>query len=691
MFIRHLLDLRREGRPKELRARLQALAVLLAAGGFALLGRIWVIQVVDGPRYAAMADGNHLKERELPAPRGSIYDADGQRIAEVRASYDLVVAPQDVDPPLPPGPPLPVEGAELPLEGDLPTRLSITTLAERLAPLLHDHTVEAIVARMPGAQAAARFHPVVLAEGLDPGELDRVMAHRAQLPGTWIQVRHRRHYPDGDLFSHVVGYLREVKKEELESLEVAYQGTEEGEAHYQPGDRIGKWGVEAAMEPYLKGRDGAYWVQVDVHGRELGRTRHLDTPGADYVNSIAHFLEKEVKPEVPGHDLHLSIRKDLQARARELMAGKSGAVVVLEVQTGRVLTLLNAPSFDPLVFSHPLSHEEWAALSEHPDHPLVDKALQGVYPPGSTWKMIVAAAVLGSGTWDENTVVHCNGGLAVGRRRFGCWKRSGHGTVSVHEALRESCDVYFYKAGLALDIDTVAAWAKAFGMGEPTGVGINSEKSGINPDKEWKVRRFRKKPQFGAWNPGDTASAVIGQGYTLATPMQLARMTATLANGGHLLEPQLVDRIVDGQGRVLTSPQTKELGAVDLNPRAFESIRRGMLAVVDEPGGTAYKQRIPELAYAGKTGTAQVVALGRVRNRKQLDHAWFVAYAPYEEPEIALTVLVENGEHGATAAAPVARAMIEAYFADRIAESKTSGRRIGAPRSPRSVARRDLP
>lgn len=669
MFIRQLLDLRRESRPKELRTRLQTLAVLIGVGCALILLRLWMLQVVEGAFFAQAAAGNHLKQRELPAPRGLIYDAEGARIAEVRPSYDLVAGPQDVD------------ASGTPIQGDesLATRLPIDLLADRLAPLLHEHLATEIVTRFEAARKDHPYDVVVLAEDLDPGELERVMARRASLPGTWIQVRHRRHYPNGDLFSHVVGYLREVRRDELAALRDRYRDTDRGEAYYQPGDRIGKWGVEAAHEEWLKGRDGAYWVQVDVHGRELGRTGQLDAPGADYVASIAHFLEKEVEPEAPGHDLRLSIRRDLQARAKELMAGHSGAVVMLEVQTGRILTLLNAPSFDPLVFSHPLSHEEWRALSQDPDHPLVDKALQGVYPPGSTWKMIVAAAVLGSGTWDETTTVHCNGGLSVGKRRFGCWKRSGHGTVSVHEALRESCDVYFYKAGLALDIDAVAEWARLYGMGTPTGVGINSEASGINPDKAWKLRRFRKRPQLAAWSPGDTASAVIGQGYTLATPMQLARMTAALANGGHVLRPQLVERIDDADGRVVWSASAEEISTVELAPRALRAIQRGMLAVVEEPGGTAHKQRLAQIAYAGKTGTAQVVALGRVRTKKQLDHAWFVAYAPFEDPEIALCVLVENGEHGSTAAAPVARAMIEAYFADRIADAAKRGERIGAP------------
>ncbi len=669
-FLRHLFDVRRESRPKEFHTRLRTLTGLVSLTLVAVLGRLWVLQVVHGKEYSAQAAGNHLKQREIPAPRGSIYDADGHRIAEVRASFDVAVGPQDVL----------AEDAPADAMGpwDLPRRLTIDALAARLSEVLPDRPKEAILERWAAQRKLNPWHPVVLVEDLNASELERVLAHRAHLPGAYVVTRHRRYYPDGSLFSHVVGYLREVRSDELVRLKERYRDVSEGEGYYQSGDRVGKWGIEAAHEDWLKGRDGAFWVQVDVHGRELGRSTARDIPGADYFRSIAHFLDQEVKPEEPGHDLHLCIRRDLQLRAAELMVGKSGSVVMLEVSTGRVLALLNAPAFDPDIFSRPLSQEAWKQLSEDPTHPLVDKALQGVYPPGSTWKMIVAAAVLGSHQWTPATVVSCHGATTVGNRRFGCWKRGGHGTVGLHAALRESCDVYFYRAGLAAGIDEVSRWATAFGMGRPTGVGVNSEAGGLNPNTDWKRRRY-KGASGTAWSLGDTASAVIGQGYTLSTPMQLARMAATLANGGTVYRPQLVDRVVDAAGRVVWSSAPEVVGRVDLPQSDMDEIRRGMLAVVDEVGGTARKQRLPQLSFAGKTGTAQVVALGRVKNRKQLDHAWFVAFAPFEHPEVALCVLVENGEHGATAAAPIARQLLEAYFQDRMLVAKRRGERIGQP------------
>ena len=676
------LSLRLEQRPRDLRGRLSAFAVLLLMVFVVLVARLWLLQVVHGEEYAILAMDNHLKEREIPAPRGAIYDAHGNRIAEVRASFDIMVSPQDVDrlPDPPEGPA--IAGAlggpvvDEPVD-DLATRTDIGTLIRRLAPLLDSGTEEELLLRY--AEAPSRYRPVVLWPDLSQAELERVLAARPELPGLRVESRHRRSYPDGPLFAHLVGYMREVRREDLDILEERYRDTEYGEDWYGPGDRIGKYGLEAAYEHRLRGRNGAYWVQVDVHGRELGRSTGPDLPGDDYFRSIAHFLDDAVEPEVPGNDLHLTVRRDLQQLAVELMGEQSGSVVMMEVNTGRVLTLANAPNFDPEIFSRPISPDAWAELRDDPAHPLVDKALQGIYPPGSTWKMLVAAAVLGSGTWTEDTSVTCNGSTKVGRRRFHCWNRRGHGRVTVHEAIRGSCDVYFYRAGLAAGIDEVARYARMFGMGEPTGIGINGEVGALVPTTAWKARRYEGQRGMTAFTAGDTASAVIGQGFTLATPMQLARMTAVIANGGTVYKPLLVDRVVGPDGQVLERGEPEVVGQVDLSPEHFDAIQGGMFAVVNEVGGTGRRQRLKHLAFAGKTGTAQVVRLGASNARRFRDHAWFVAYAPYENPEVAVSVLVEHGEHGSTAAAPIARQLFEQYFKDRLVDAEERDIRIGAP------------
>jgi penicillin-binding protein 2 len=651
-----------------------------------------MLQVVEGEKFAALAQRNTLKEREIPAPRGAIYDAHGHRIAEVHATFDLVIAPKDVreedesnaeD-----------EGVARALAGpalsdpssswDLPAKLDVLSLASRLAPLLDGTEPAEIIEAIE--TAPSRWRPVVLREELSPGEMTRVMARRPWLPGVRIASRHRRVYPDADVFAHLLGYMREVRSDELAYLRQRYKDKEQGPDWYRSGDMMGKYGLESAYEPYLRGHAGAYWAQVDVHGRELGRSVGLGNQDDEYFRSIAHFLDRGLRPEVPGHDLHLTIRRDLQELAVRLLGERSGAVVMMEVETGRVLALANAPRFDPEIFSRKITPEDWAILRDDPDHPLVDKALQGVYPPGSTWKMITAAAVLGSETWTERTRVFCNGGHKVGRRRFHCWKRRGHGSVNLREAIAQSCDVYFYQAGLAVGIDEVARYAAMFGMGRPTGVGLNSEVGAINPNTSWKRKRFSGNPKLGQWSAGDTASAVIGQGFTLATPMQLARMTATLANGGRLYRPLLVDRVVGPDGEVVMHSEPEIVGTVDLAASHFKAIRSGMFGVIEDSRGTARRQRLKSLAYAGKTGTAQVVALSNVRRNADgtvierfRDHALFVAFAPYDKPEVAISVLIEHGEHGSTVAAPVARELLKYYFNSEIAAVAGSGARIGQP------------
>jgi len=667
------LEIRGEARKRDLRPRLAAFAGLIAAIFLAILGRLWMLQIVHGDEYAAEAQANHLKQREIPAPRGLIWTADEHRIAEVRASFDLVVVPKDVDPAPDAVPAVASSALGGPAEetDDLAVRADIGTLARRLVPLLDGVTADEIVERYDEARKHDRYRNAVLASDLSREAIERVMASRPRLPGVSIVSRHRRSYPDGDLFAHVVGYRREVRKDELDTLRERYRASDKGENYYESGDRIGKYGLERAYESWLRGDDGAFWVQVDVHGRELGRSAAPDVPGGEYFRSIAHFLDNAVIPEVPGHDLHLTLRRDLQLKAKELMGEESGSVVMIEVDTGRVLAMANAPSFDPEIFSRPIPPETWRALADDPSRPLSDKAVQGVYPPGSTYKIVVAAALLGTKTWTPEQTVSCRGSTMVGTRRFRCWKDGGHGTVDMAAAIKGSCNVYFYRAGIALGIDTVARYADMFGLGRPTGIGINSERGGLNPTTEWKKKRYPTNPTAGRWTAGDTASAVIGQGYTGATPLQLARMTATLANGGTLYRPLLVDRVVAPDGRVVLRGEPEVLGHVDLAPEAFAHIQEGMWRVVNELGGTAFRHRIKEIEYAGKTGTAQVVRLGAATSEKLGHHKWFVGFAPYDEPEVALCVLVENGKARGVHGTPIAKGMFKEYFKDRLPPDPT--------------------
>jgi penicillin-binding protein 2 len=641
----------------EFRLRLViAICVLTLVFG-TLVARLWMLQVVRGEYYARCAAQNGFKEREIPAPRGLIFDAGGHRLADVRAAYDVVIMPADVL----------ASGATAEIDGDdgirLPSRVSIDTIARALSPLL-SLPQEEIVTRYEEAGGRRRYRPLVIKGDVSFEELAEVKLRQPFLPGVDIRVTTLRNYPFGGMFCHVIGYMREVRGDQLDTLRERYADTPFGSDYYEMGDHFGNWGLEAAFEEHLKGNDGKYFALVDVHGRELGRST-VEDPGDEYLQALYHWAEEERRHELPGHDLHLSLRLDLQQLALELMEEESGAVAMMEVHTGRVLALVNAPTFDPQIFASRISPEQWKALTDDPAHPLADKALQGIYPPGSTYKMITGAAALEYGGLGADTAVSCNGYYKLGGHRFRCWRYryGGHGAVAFKDALKGSCDVYFYTAGIRAGIDQVARMARSFGLDAATGIGVNSEKHGLIPTEAWKLETGR-----GKWQKGDTPSAVIGQGYTSATPMGLCRMTATIANGGTVFRPTLVDRVVAPDGRVVSQTHPEVVGQADASPWVIHTLQQSMRAVVEEKGGTGHRQQIKGFPIAGKTGTAQVVRQAKGgfayhKNKLLQDHAWFVAYAPADEPQVAIAVLVEHGVHGSTAAAPIARQLIESYFA----------------------------
>ena len=648
----------------EFRVRLIVAVSVLFLVFAALMGRLWMLQVVRGEYYARCAAQNGFKEREIPSPRGLIYDAHGNRIADVRAAYDVVLVPAQV---LSEG-----EIAEMAEDEVVPLRLPIDVLAEQLDGLL-GVPPDDLVKRHGKVRGRARYRPMVVKGDVSFEELALVRARQAFLPGVDIRVTTMRNYPYGGLFCHLIGYMREVNPEQLAAFQERYAATAKGADHYEMGDQHGTWGIEAAFEEFLKGTDGVYYALVDAMGRELRRST-VEDPGDDYLDALYHWAEGDRRHELPGHDLHLSVRLDMQQLALDLMGEESGAVVVMEVDTGRVLTLLNAPTFDPQIFASRISPEAWAELTADPTHPLTDKALQGIYPPGSTYKMVVGAAALETGALDPETTVSCNGYFRLGRHRFRCWRyrKGGHGGVHFKTALKGSCDVYFYTAGMRTGIDEVAKMARSFGLGRPSGVGINNEKGGLIPTTVWKLETGR-----GKWQPGDTPSAVIGQGYTSTTPMGLCRMTAAIANGGTVYKPLLVDKVVGADGEVLYRAEPTAEVQADASPAVIAQLQDAMRAVVEEPGGTGHRQRIKGLPFAGKTGTAQVVrqaggGFSHHANKLLQDHAWFVAYAPADNPQIAVTVLVENGMHGSTAAAPIARQMIELYFAGELEQIRAA-------------------
>ena len=466
--------------------------------------------------------------------------------------------------------------------------------------------------------------------------------------GEWsaldIQVEPERHFLEGEAFGHVLGYLREIRDEKLKELQKEHPN------RYEAGDIIGAQGIERHFDLELRGEDGKEEVIVDALGRE--------------VKDPAFGLDKEISRSIPkpGLNLHTTLDKDLQKVAYDALAGKEGAVVVLLVPSGEVLALVSVPSYDPEKMGANLSKAYWAFLNQDERKYLLNRATQAAYPPGSTFKIITGLASLSESLIRPEDKISCPGYYEYGGRKFGCWLSKGHGAVDFYHSLVQSCDVYFYKMGERLGIDRISNYAKLFGLGAETGIELDYERSGLIPDSVWKMKTKKEE-----WNPGETLSVAIGQGYNLVTPLQNALMIARVASEGLGITPTLVQYFEDGEGkRKNPSRLLAQKAELSLDSEKWKAIHKALEGVVQDPGGTAHKIKLPGIGIAGKTGTAQVVnydTFGRkAQSKSREDHAWFVAYAPTEKPEIAVSVLVEHGGHGGAAAAPVAQAVIKKYF-----------------------------
>jgi len=584
-----------------------------------ILLRIWFLQIHKGEEYKNRAENNRVRIREVAPPRGDIVDRNGKELVTTRPSFNVVLVREDSN--------------------------DIDDLLKRLSVVLKDD-VSVLWERIREAESKQRHIPVRLKENLSWDTLAYLETHNMDFPGIRIEVFPRRYYHYGDMAAHVIGYLGEISKKNLE---------EAGSDYYRGGDLVGKMGLERLMEKDLRGEKGSSSSEVNARGFE-------------------QQLLTRVEP-VPGNEVRLTLDLDLQQVAEGIMDvdGKAGAVVAMEVKTGRILVFASTPRLHLEDFEGGISTKKWNALLENPKHPLINKALQAMYPPGSTYKMITALAGLAKGVIDKNTTFFCPGHISYGNRRYHCWKRGGHGTVDLKRALSESCDVYFYQVGIRVGVDALAEYANKLGLGVKTGVALEYEKAGLIPTKEWKRKRYGEK-----WQDGETLSIAIGQGFNLVTPLQLTQMIATLVNGGKQYLPQIIESVTDADGNIIESFTPKQTGELLAEEKKYlDLIREGMTEVVQGARGTARVARIEGIDVGGKTGTAQVVRLEQYKHLKEedipykfRDHAWFTAYAPAEDPEIAVTVLVEHGLHGSSGAAPVAKAVMERYFADRIAVEK---------------------
>ncbi|MBN1613531.1 MAG: penicillin-binding protein 2, partial [Deltaproteobacteria bacterium] len=477
-----------------------------------------------------------------------------------------------------------------------------------------------------------------------------------ELPGITVEVVPVRKYFYGESLAQVIGYIGEISPEELE-------GDRSG---YFAGDLVGKYGIEKYLDPYLRGINGAEQVEVNVVGKEIRVIGRIEP--------------------VAGYNVVLTIDSRLQQIAADALGDRAGAVAVMDPRDGSILALASSPSFDPNLFNGRISFDDWDRISKDPRHPMQNRTVTGLYPPGSTYKLVVAAAALQEGLINPESRILCRGTFDLGNRTFRCWQKKGHGMVHLHRAIVESCDVYFYSLGKRIGVDKLAWYARKFGFGAPTGIDLPRERSGLIPTKAWKLEKY-KEP----WQMGETISIAIGQGFNLVTPLQLVNAYAALANGGTLWRPRLVQQIETQDGRVLRAFEPEPKGRLPLSKENMELLRYGLWGAVNERGGTGYALKRMAADVCGKTGTAQVVGLPEdesAREMKRLtalqrDHALFVCFAPCgndKQPEIAVAVVVEHGGHGGTAAAPIARKIVDEYFEIRktLVNNQQSQKRIGS-------------
>ncbi|MBT3349874.1 MAG: penicillin-binding protein 2, partial [Nitrospinaceae bacterium] len=570
-----------------------------------LFFRIWNLQIINGDKYRSLSENNRIASRVVRSPRGVIFDAEGKVLADNRPSFNIYLIEEDT-----------------------------TNLKEeiRLLAVATDQPYEKIRQRV---RKSSPFRPLLIKADADRRSVAFIEEHRPELPGVFIQVAPLRHYPYGDHAGHLLGYLGEVNGRQLKKLK---------KLSYRQGDLLGKYGVEFSHEKHLRGETGFKQVEVDAYGREF--------------KVVKPFIDK------PGNNIQLTLNYGLQKKAEELFKDYEGSIIAIDPTDGAILAMVSKPSFDPNKFASGILKEDWRALTTDPLKPLQNRATRGQYPPGSIFKIVMAFATQAEKILSPTEKIQCYGTFPFGGRVFNDWKRGGHGPVDLTQSLAQSCDVYYYQVGNKLGIERIARYSRMFGLGSPTGFAPR-EKGGLVPSNAWKKRRFKEK-----WYRGETISVSIGQGFNLVTPMQVANLIATTANGGNLWKPYIVKRIFGKNGSIVFEHKPTLIRKIPLDKKIFQAVQNGLKEVVNGVRGTAKKARIPGVIVAGKTGTAQTVRLaitGRKRKpeslpRKFRDHGWFVAYAPFEEPKIAVAILGEHAGRSGSFFAPIAKELISHHL-----------------------------
>ncbi len=601
----------------ELHRRLRWVALVTIAAFALLVGRLWQLQVMRGESYYERTVSNVVKDRYLPSVRGKIVDSKGVALADNRPAFNIYATPKLLTPP-------------------------VKSELERMLGLSEDE-VRKIDERLRLGQKRDPKAPILVLEDQGRDRAALVEQAKSRLPGVEVHHEPYRYYPLGDLAAHLIGYMTQMTADEADRL------TANG---YDPSDLIGRYGLESAWENYLRGKRGVERYAVDARGQRL------DTKTAETLIEGARVIEP-----VPGANLRLTIDSDLQRLAEKAVSRvAAAAVVVIEAKTGRVKAVVSKPSFDPNVMTGHLTHAEYTLLMQDPRKPFIDKALRATYPPGSIFKFITTLAALEDGQAAEDETMFCTGEYNLSGTRFRC--HGYHEKVDLLKAIKHSCDIYFWNLAQRIGLDRISEVARAYGLGAPTNLGINGDAAGRMPTKAW-------YEQNGRYKIGYATNAAIGQGDVEVTVMQMAVAYAALANGGDLFVPQVVERVESFDGRTIVAYDPKVARTVKVPPDAVDIWKRGMWKVNNEPGGTAYDHGFSQLVpVMGKTGTAEVRKHHNDKEHRDLEkwnpnasHAWFAGWAPSDDPELVIVVLVEHGGSGGTNAWPIAQRILEGYYA----------------------------
>lgn len=588
--------------PLRVSASLAVAALCFSAIAF----RLWYLQVIHGEYFRDKSENNRLQTVFIPPPRGLLKDRNGKVLVANRPSFNVELIEEDTPNP----------------------KRSVMSLARVI-----DEAPHTLLEKLRSQKRRRKFEPKLLVKDASRDLVAKVAAHRHRLPGVIITVVPARNYLEGEGASHVIGYIREITQKQLESPRYPT---------YMAGDLVGQFGIEEQWERYLQGRRGRQRVIVNATGTRVGE---LTSEG-----------------EIAGSDITLTLDARVQRAADDALADKKGAIVAMDPNTGEILAMSSSPRFDPNLFTQELTGRIWRDLTTNKK--MVNKAIQGQYPPGSVFKIFMAAAGLANGTVKPKDRVFCSGSFWFAGRAYKCHKKTGHGTVDLYSAMVQSCDVYFYTLGNRLGVDLIHEYATRFGLGDSTGIALPNEATGLIPSTEWKRRAF-KNPANKKWFAGETLSVSIGQGAVTTTPLQIARGVSALISG-KVLEPQLVRAITAGDGRVIEDRfEPVVIRPVNISPEILKTVRDTLVGVVNDPRGTGKRSRLTPLniTVGGKTGTAQVVGLHHDSKDEEFqDHAWFVGFAPAEAPKLVVVALAENGGHGGAAAAPLVAQVMTAFF-----------------------------